>query len=140
MAKIRNPKATCGTCELWKRSTMQCRRFPAPDCVTSDGYWCGEHQDFWVEEEDPLGPQDGWDQEVWDVLPWCCVRTVNCFRMAGIRTIGELVQWRPDRLLKLRNFGRKGLRELEEVMEEEGFRLGTVLPAKYPVAPGESGD
>jgi DNA-directed RNA polymerase subunit alpha len=55
------------------------------------------------------------------------VRSHNCLRAAGIRTIAELVQRDEAELLKFRNFGRKSLAELSEVIEGYGLHWG------YPV-------
>lgn len=55
------------------------------------------------------------------------VRSHNCLRAAGIKTIAELVQRDESELLKFRNFGRKSLAELSEVIEGYGLHWG------YPV-------
>jgi DNA-directed RNA polymerase subunit alpha len=55
------------------------------------------------------------------------VRSHNCLRAAGIKTIAELVHRDEAELLKFRNFGRKSLAELAEVVEGFGLHWG------YPV-------
>jgi DNA-directed RNA polymerase subunit alpha len=55
------------------------------------------------------------------------VRSHNCLRAAGIKTIAELVQRDESELLRFRNFGRKSLAELSEVIEGYGLHWG------YPV-------
>ena len=52
------------------------------------------------------------------------VRSANCLREASIRTIGELVQKSPQELLKYRNFGKKSLVEIEELLKGMGLSLG----------------
>lgn len=52
------------------------------------------------------------------------VRSANCLREAAIRTIGELVQKSPQELLKYRNFGKKSLVEIEELLKGMGLSLG----------------
>ena len=52
------------------------------------------------------------------------VRSANCLREASIRTIGELVQKTPPELLKYRNFGKKSLVEIEELLKGMGLSLG----------------
>ena len=52
------------------------------------------------------------------------VRSANCLREAEIRTIGELVQKTPQELLKYRNFGKKSLVEIEELLKGMGLSLG----------------
>ena len=52
------------------------------------------------------------------------VRSANCLREANIQTIGELVQKTSQELLKYRNFGRKSLAEIEELLKGMGLSLG----------------
>ena len=52
------------------------------------------------------------------------VRAMNCLEAEGIKTIGELVRQKEDDLVKLRNFGRVTLKEIEKKLEERGLRLG----------------
>lgn len=51
------------------------------------------------------------------------VRTYNCLRNAGIRTIGQLVQWSEQELLKTKWFGRRSLNEIKELLGGFGLRL-----------------
>lgn len=52
------------------------------------------------------------------------VRAYNCLKAAEIRTLGELVSYDIDDLLKFRNFGKKSLSELEEFVREKGLNFG----------------
>jgi len=52
------------------------------------------------------------------------VRSANCLREAKIHTIGELVQKTPQELLKYRNFGKKSLAEIDELLHGMGLELG----------------
>ncbi len=52
------------------------------------------------------------------------VRAQNCLKAANIKTIGDLVKRDHSAMLKFRNFGRKSLRELEQVLEERGLAFG----------------
>ncbi len=52
------------------------------------------------------------------------VRAYNCLKAAEIRTLGELVSFDIDDLLKFRNFGKKSLSELEEFVREKGLNFG----------------
>jgi len=52
------------------------------------------------------------------------VRSANCLRAAGIRTIGELVQKAESAMLKYRNFGRKSLKEISDILDEMGLQFG----------------
>ncbi len=52
------------------------------------------------------------------------VRSANCLREAKIATIGELVNKSPQELLKYRNFGKKSLAEIDELLKSMGLTLG----------------
>lgn len=52
------------------------------------------------------------------------VRAYNCLKAAEIRTLGELVSFHIEDLLKFRNFGKKSLTELEEFVREKGLNFG----------------
>ncbi|MCO5167747.1 MAG: DNA-directed RNA polymerase subunit alpha [Planctomycetes bacterium] len=52
------------------------------------------------------------------------VRAQNCLESENIRTIGELVRMKEEDLVKLRNFGRVTLKEIEKKLTERGLRLG----------------
>jgi DNA-directed RNA polymerase subunit alpha len=55
------------------------------------------------------------------------VRAANCLRNASIRYIGELVQKTEQEMLKTKNFGRKSLNEIKEILGEMGLHLGMKL-------------
>ena len=55
------------------------------------------------------------------------VRSANCLQNANIRYIGELVQRTEAEMLKTKNFGRKSLNEIKELLTSMGLELGTVL-------------
>jgi DNA-directed RNA polymerase subunit alpha len=52
------------------------------------------------------------------------VRSYNCLKNANIRTLGELVAKTEAELLKTKNFGRRSLNEIKEVLAESGLSLG----------------
>jgi len=52
------------------------------------------------------------------------VRSYNCLKNAKIRTLGDLVEKTEAELLRSRNFGRKSLSELKEVLAGLGLHLG----------------
>ncbi len=52
------------------------------------------------------------------------VRSYNCLKNANIKTIGELVQKTENDMLKTKNFGRKSLNEIKEILEQMGLSLG----------------
>jgi DNA-directed RNA polymerase subunit alpha len=55
------------------------------------------------------------------------VRSANCLKNADIRYIGELVQKTEAEMLKTKNFGRKSLNEIKEILAEMGLMLGMKL-------------
>jgi DNA-directed RNA polymerase subunit alpha len=52
------------------------------------------------------------------------VRAFNCLRAAEIKTLGDLVQYDIADLLKFRNFGKKSLAELEELVRDKSLTFG----------------
>jgi len=52
------------------------------------------------------------------------VRALNCLKAADIETLGDLVSFNKNDLLKFRNFGKKSLTELEELVEGKGLQFG----------------
>src|SRR6186713_2908527 len=52
------------------------------------------------------------------------VRSYNCLKNANIRTIRELVQKTEGEMLKTKNFGRKSLNEIKEILQSMGLSLG----------------
>ncbi|MBM3447929.1 MAG: DNA-directed RNA polymerase subunit alpha [Bacteroidota bacterium] len=58
------------------------------------------------------------------------VRALNCLKAADIETLGDLVSFNKNDLLKFRNFGKKSLTELEELVESKGLQFGMNV-AKY---------
>jgi DNA-directed RNA polymerase subunit alpha len=52
------------------------------------------------------------------------VRSANCLQNASIHLIGELVQKTEAEMLKTKNFGRKSLKEIKEILSDMGLSLG----------------
>jgi DNA-directed RNA polymerase subunit alpha len=52
------------------------------------------------------------------------VRAANCLEAENIRTIGELCRMKEDELVRLRNFGRVTLKEIEKKLAERGLHIG----------------
>ncbi|MDP9264082.1 MAG: DNA-directed RNA polymerase subunit alpha [Acidobacteriota bacterium] len=74
------------------------------------------------------------------------VRSYNCLKNANIQTIGELVQRSEAEMLKTKNFGRKSLNEIKEILANMGLSLGmrideqgNAVPAAPSAAPGVPG-
>jgi len=57
------------------------------------------------------------------------VRSYNCLKNANIQTIGELVQKTEAEMLRTKNFGRKSLNEIKEILANMGLSLGMRLDA-----------
>lgn len=58
------------------------------------------------------------------------VRALNCLKAADVETLGELVAFKKNDLLKFRNFGKKSLTELEDLIEAKGLSFGIDI-SKY---------
>ena len=58
------------------------------------------------------------------------VRALNCLKAAEVDTLGDLVSFNKNDLMKFRNFGKKSLTELEELVNVKGLNFGMDL-AKY---------
>jgi DNA-directed RNA polymerase subunit alpha len=57
------------------------------------------------------------------------VRSYNCLKNANIQTIGELVQKTEAEMLRTKNFGRKSLNEIKEILANMGLALGMRIDA-----------
>ena len=87
-----------------------------------------------TEEDEPVSHADGVSSEDWpealfkrvDELE-LSVRSANCLQNAGIEYIGELVQKTEAEMLKTKNFGRKSLNEIKEILQDMGLSLGMKL-------------
>ncbi|MBQ8227271.1 MAG: DNA-directed RNA polymerase subunit alpha [Bacteroidaceae bacterium] len=58
------------------------------------------------------------------------VRALNCLKAADVETLGDLVQFNKNDLLKFRNFGKKSLTELDDLLEGLNLSFGTDI-SKY---------
>ncbi|HPC04033.1 MAG TPA: DNA-directed RNA polymerase subunit alpha [Syntrophales bacterium] len=63
------------------------------------------------------------------------VRSANCLKNAGIYYIGELVQKTEAEMLKTKNFGRKSLNEIKDILQEMGLGLGMKVSFSLNQAP-----
>jgi DNA-directed RNA polymerase subunit alpha len=64
------------------------------------------------------------------------VRSYNCLKNANIQTIGELVQKTEPEMLKTKNFGRKSLNEIKEILAQMGLSLGMKIDEHGNAVPG----
>jgi DNA-directed RNA polymerase subunit alpha len=69
------------------------------------------------------------------------VRSYNCLKNANIQTIGELVQKTEAEMLRTKNFGRKSLNEIKEILANMGLSLGMRIDAhgRLVAPPAQSG-
>ncbi len=64
------------------------------------------------------------------------VRSYNCLKNANIATIGELIQKTEAEMLKTKNFGRKSLNEIKEILAQMGLSLGMKIDENGQPQPG----
>jgi len=77
---------------------------------------------FTQEEKPPAAaPTSEWDIPV-ETLN-LSVRSFNCLKRAGISKVSELLDMSEDEIIKMRNFGKKSLDEIKQVLEERGLSL-----------------
>ena len=69
----------------------------------------------------PETPPNEWDIPV-ETLN-LSVRSFNCLKRAGISKVSELLDLTEDEIMKMRNFGKKSLDEIKQVLEERGLSL-----------------
>jgi DNA-directed RNA polymerase subunit alpha len=67
------------------------------------------------------------------------VRSYNCLKNANIQTIGELVQKSEQEMLKTKNFGRKSLNEIKEILASMGLSLGMRIDERGQAVPPPPG-
>jgi len=86
------------------------------------------------EEDEEEGPLDGEKEENINELLLrhvddleLSVRSANCLKNAGINLIGELVQKTEAEMLKTKNFGRKSLNEIKDILQEMDLSFGMKL-------------
>jgi DNA-directed RNA polymerase subunit alpha len=69
----------------------------------------------------PETPPNEWDIPVESLN--LSVRSFNCLKRAGISKVSELLDLTEDEIMKMRNFGRKSLDEIKQVLAERGLSL-----------------
>ena len=106
------------------------------EAVTQAASILRDHVSFFIqleEEPEPVVEEQEVDEEVKRIRELLAqpvdeldlsVRSHNCLKAANIKTIGDLVRREADEMLKFRNFGRKSLQELEEVLNDRGLEFG----------------
>jgi DNA-directed RNA polymerase subunit alpha len=106
------------------------------EAITEAAKILRDHVNLFVrmdEEPEPAAPAKVVDEEVQRLRTLLLqsvdelelsVRAHNCLKAANIKTIGDLVRRDEPEMLKFRNFGRKSLLELMQVLEERNLRFG----------------
>ncbi|HWX55316.1 MAG TPA: DNA-directed RNA polymerase subunit alpha [Verrucomicrobiae bacterium] len=85
-------------------------------------------------EEKPLIKNENLNRSVEELE--LSVRSYNCLKNANIQTIGELVQKTEAEMLKTKNFGRKSLNEIKEILSSMGLGLGMKIDEQGNAVPG----
>ena len=80
----------------------------------------------------PRGPLDPRLDKNIDELE-LSVRAYNCLKAANLKTIRELIIFKEDELLKFRNFGKKSLNEIKEILEKMELSLGMKIIGGKPI-------
>jgi len=110
------------------------------DAVAHSAKIVKDHMQVFInfdEEPEPAKPEiDQAKQKMWVDLAKSVeelelsVRSYNCLKNANIQTIAELVQKTDSEMLRTRNFGRKSLNEIKEILENMELHLGVKLDAE----------
>ena len=121
--------------ELWTNGGIT-----PEDAVAHAAKIVKDHMQIFInfdEEPEPVQPQvDEKKQKMLANMAKCVeelelsVRSYNCLKNANIQTIAELVQKTDGEMLKTRNFGRKSLNEIKEILEDMGLHLGMKVDAE----------
>src|ERR1700753_2057710 len=85
-------------------------------------------------EEKPLIKNENLNRSVEELE--LSVRSYNCLKNANIQSIGELVQKTEAEMLKTKNFGRKSLNEIKEILAQMGLSLGMRIDEQGNAVPG----
>ncbi|HEY1939178.1 MAG TPA: DNA-directed RNA polymerase subunit alpha [Candidatus Angelobacter sp.] len=85
-------------------------------------------------EEKPLIKNENLNRSVEELE--LSVRSYNCLKNANIQSIGELVQKTEAEMLKTKNFGRKSLNEIKEILASMGLSLGMKIDEQGNAVPG----
>ena len=123
------------TLEVWTNGSVL-----PQDAVALGSKLIRDHLTIFINfEEGPMASDDGAEGEAErfnenlsrsvDELE-LSVRSYNCLKNANIRTIGELVQKTEAEMLKTKNFGRKSLNEIKEILSGMGLGLGMKVDDK----------
>jgi DNA-directed RNA polymerase subunit alpha len=119
------------TMEIWTDATISPR-----DALSTAAGILREHLDIFInpEERGEGKAEPGYEDSQREVNKnlsrsvnelELSVRAANCLKNANIRTIADLVQKSEGEMLRTKNFGKKSLNEIKEILSEMGLSLGT---------------
>ncbi len=125
--------------ELWTDGSIN-----PEDCVSYAAKVLKDHlQIFITFEEEPEVEEPAEDEHKKELIDQLrksvdelelSVRSYNCLKNANIGTLYELVQKTEPEMLRTRNFGRKSLNEIKEILDDMGLSLGMKLEDMDPTA------
>ena len=81
------------------------------------------YEEYWEEKE---VENEHLSLKISDIHDKLSVRSINCLQNAEIETVGDLVRGTQQQLLKYKNFGRKSVGEIRNVLSGMGLTLGMV--------------
>ena len=132
------------TLDVWTNGTISAR-----DAVALGATLVRDHLDIFINVDDPADdPEDAdpdppteaaneyLDKSVEELE--LSVRSYNCLKNANIRTIRELVQKSEAEMLNTKNFGRKSLNEITEILQDMGLTLGMPLDDPADASPPQA--
>ena len=123
------------TVEIWTDGTISPR-----DALSTGAGILREHLDIFInpEERSEGKSEAGYEESHREVNKnlsrgvnelELSVRAANCLKNANIKTIADLVQKSEGEMLRTKNFGKKSLNEIKEILSEIGLSLGTKVEA-----------
>ena len=123
------------TMEIWTDGTISPR-----DALSTGAGILREHLDIFInpEERNEGKSEAGYEDSQREVNKnlsrsvnelELSVRAANCLKNANIKTIADLVQKSEGEMLRTKNFGKKSLNEIKEILSEMGLSLGTKVEA-----------
>ncbi|MDH4085695.1 MAG: DNA-directed RNA polymerase subunit alpha [Nitrospira sp.] len=123
------------TVEIWTDGTISPR-----DALSTGAGILREHLDIFInpEERSEGKSEAGYEESHREVNKnlsrgvnelELSVRAANCLKNANIKTIADLVQKSEGEMLRTKNFGKKSLNEIKEILSEMGLSLGTKVEA-----------
>ncbi len=126
------------TMEIWTDATISPR-----DALSTAAGILREHLDIFInpEERSEGKSEAGYEESQREVNKnlfrsvnelELSVRAANCLKNANIKTIADLVQKSEGEMLKTKNFGKKSLNEIKEILSEMGLSLGSKVDTTSP--------